>query len=168
MKPQEVAVKATIVIRRIIYPGKPNLGGIRLEVATGCVNERPNQPPGTEPVKYAYASDSRRSTAAHQVQEQCLRLVVEVVGTQQPVTLTDMVPKGRVPRLSGGRFQAASVARVYLNGLERELDLERLAQLPAMLAPCGGVPLESMVDVNGQQRFAVFTSRLRKRVGQHG
>jgi hypothetical protein len=80
--PQVVAIKAEILVRRILQPPEAALLRVRFQIRAGDVDERSDQPSGSKRCGHTDTGETGRAAAPHEVQQQRLGLVVAVMSAE--------------------------------------------------------------------------------------
>ena len=122
--------------------------------AKDCIDRHPRQPvhPGT----------------AQELQQQCLCLVIAVLGRQQAMAGIQPVSQRHVPGLAGGRLRTLARPRTCIDSQDGQGQIERGTHRPAMVSPGIGFHLQSVVDMNRPDRPVETLAQCGHGMQQHG
>ncbi len=157
---QVIAIETQVLIGRIVDPAQVLRRRIGFQRVAGYIDERPHQPARRERCHQADAGHAGRTAAPHQIEQQCLGLVVPVVGAEQPVPAAHVPCERRVARLACGGLESPDTG-IDRDRLRNEFECERVGKLAAVIAPATGFGVQLVVDVHSQQRLAVALPRKR-------
>ena len=163
---QVVAVVLHAGIGGVLDPVDAEPAGGGKDLAAGPVEQRPAHPALGKGGPARHGSESGRSAATQQRQQQGLGLIVAVLGREEPLAGAQTVGERRPAGAPRGGLGALAAPRRGIDMTDLEGHAESLAGLAAVLGPPVGRLAETMMDMERGERWQAV-AQLGEQVQQH-
>ncbi len=164
---QEIAVIAHILIALILHPAVRKRLGHLCQLGPADLKQGAQQQAGRKRLTRQYAGQAAHAGTTLEGQQQCLQLIVLMMGGEQPLPGPQAGGQPLIAGFPGLGLQALAIATHQLHPLYHERHRQLLTHGFTMGHPAIGVRAQAVMHVQGAQHQPLLAGKLRRQHQQH-